>query len=401
MPIVHVLALALTCFARVVAASREAHLQYDHSFDPRAHKNPGKTEYHIDLDSLIEKALNSKTELRKLYNHYKAKHDVSHGQHETAERLKTFRQFLVEVQELQRDESIAWTPGITLMAHMTELEQELMMSGNVTDHLDSHLLDNECNEYQQEAVGEEENALQAAYGALPSSFDWRALGAVTPVKRQNKGGTCWTFAAVTPMEAWIKQLTGDLPDLSTQELADCVYYGFGKRYFKNGGMAHHAWDYIMKEGRIGYSAEIPAREYAGFGGCSYDKWAHNALEDYNVAINNIIVVQKDLSGPAALRVIVGSWCPVVVGINTVGSNLTKYKGGPFDPRTSDCVPGAKITHAVTIVGYDITYFYIKNSWGDHWGNDEYIWWVRAKGTKDCSIYQRPMYPRMVKTKKKE
>ena len=43
---------------------------------------------------------------------------------------------------------------------------------------------------------EDDGALLEAREALPSSYDLRDKGVVTPVKRQNPWGTCWGFAAI-------------------------------------------------------------------------------------------------------------------------------------------------------------------------------------------------------------
>ena len=58
---------------------------------------------------------------------------------------------------------------------------------------------------------------------LPVIKDWRDAGAVLPIKNQGHCGSCWAFAAVVTLEGAHKISSGELTDLSEQQLVDCSY----------------------------------------------------------------------------------------------------------------------------------------------------------------------------------
>ena len=54
---------------------------------------------------------------------------------------------------------------------------------------------------------------------LPASVDWREKNAVTPVKNQGQCGSCWAFATTAMIESYAAIATGNLPALSSQQVA--------------------------------------------------------------------------------------------------------------------------------------------------------------------------------------
>jgi len=60
------------------------------------------------------------------------------------------------------------------------------------------------------------------YDKLPSRFDWRDYGKVTPVKNQNPCGTCWDFAATSTLESAVLMNESVEYIFSEQSVALCV-----------------------------------------------------------------------------------------------------------------------------------------------------------------------------------
>ena len=58
--------------------------------------------------------------------------------------------------------------------------------------------------------------------AFPPELDWRARGAVTPVKQQGECGSCWAFGSTATVESHLAIASGVLTALSPQQLVACA-----------------------------------------------------------------------------------------------------------------------------------------------------------------------------------
>lgn len=212
-----------------------------------------------------------------------------------------------------------------------------------------------------------EEARQSSSGRdLPSSFDWRDLGGLTPVKDQTPCNGCWCFAALGTLESALLRHTGVEYDLSEQEIISCVMPGHGC----NGGYPTIAWDHIQRHG-VRTEACVPYQA------------SHDVPCD---------------DGDCGIVATCGGWVEVpsflddikaAVMLGPVTSSFRVYPD--FYEYTDGCYehPGQDWPdHEVLIVGWDdqrcdgAGAWLCRNSFGPDWGDLGGYFWARY-GT--CSI----------------
>ncbi|KAH6781071.1 Granulin repeat cysteine protease family protein [Perilla frutescens var. hirtella] len=216
--------------------------------------------------------------------------------------------------------------------------------------------------------------------ALPESVDWRAKGAVAPVKDQGSCGSCWAFSTIAAVEGINQIKTGSLISLSEQELVDC-----DKSYNQgcNGGLMDYAFQFIINNGGIDTEEDYP---YKGKD-AKCDQYRKNAkvvsIDGYeDVPENDEKALQKAVAHQ-----------PVSVAIEAGGRDFQLYQSGIF---TGKC--GTNLDHGVVAVGYGTEngkdYWIVRNSWGSSWGEQGYLRMERnvADKTGLCGIAVEPSYP---------
>ncbi|XP_028174597.1 digestive cysteine proteinase 2 [Ostrinia furnacalis] len=216
---------------------------------------------------------------------------------------------------------------------------------------------------------------------LPSEYDWRLFGAVTPVKDQSVCGSCWSFGTVGSVEgALFLHNGGHLIRLSQQALIDCSW-GFGNNGC-DGGEDFRSYQWIMKHG-------LPTEEdYGGYLG--QDGYCH--IDNVTLVTTIKGWVNVTTNNENALRLAIFKHGPISVAIDASHKTFSFYSNGVyFDPKCKNKID--ELDHAVLAVGYGILngqkYWLIKNSWSNLWGNDGYV--LMSSKDNNCGVETAPTY----------
>ncbi|NXP28825.1 CATL1 protein, partial [Scytalopus superciliaris] len=216
----------------------------------------------------------------------------------------------------------------------------------------------------------------------PESVDWRAKGYVTPIKDQGHCGSCWAFSATGALEGLVFRQTGRLVVLSEQNLVDCSRK-LGNRGCA-GGHAERAFQYVRDNGGLNSERLYP---YLGTdnSSCRYDP------RDKAANCSGFGVVAPGSEG--ALQQAVATVGPVAVAVDA--STFQFYKSGIFS-----CRFGSRSTnHAMLAVGYgtahgdghNASYWILKNSWSEAWGEQGYMFLLKDAGNQ-CGVASLASYP---------
>lgn len=218
--------------------------------------------------------------------------------------------------------------------------------------------------------------------SLPSSVDWVAKGAVTPLKDQGTCGSCWSFSAIGALEGAWQIATGNLVSLSEQQLVDCSSDNGGCR----GGDMDLAFTYLQKHGACTESS-YSYKSHVGkclASNCSVAIPKGSVMGYVDVPVDNTSALLEAVA-----------YQPVAVAIDADHTAFKLYKSGIL---TQDC--GTSLDHGVLLVGYGsengVDYWKVKNSWGTKWGEEGYIRMKRGLPKDgECGIKARASYPMVV------
>ncbi|KAJ7387714.1 hypothetical protein OS493_001056 [Desmophyllum pertusum] len=154
-------------------------------------------------------------ELDNTYKEYKAKHGKNYTSPTEHERRKhIFKHNLRYIRSKNR-ENLRYKLAPNKLADMTEEEMDLHRG----------LLKEKKSKKPKKSKSETLTFNQSTMHTdlVPDQLDWRDYGGVTRVHSQGLCGSCWTFSALGAVEGAYFLKTGELLELSNQQLIDCSW----------------------------------------------------------------------------------------------------------------------------------------------------------------------------------
>ncbi len=207
---------------------------------------------------------------------------------------------------------------------------------------------------------------------LPSSWDSRDYGWVTPVRNQNSHGTCWTFAALATLETQLlKQGRGEY-DLSEKNMANLSGFGTPPTL---GGNSDMAAAYLL---RANGAVEEQFDAYPG------STWKTSVEREPSIRVKEVVWIpaRESVDELDTLKTAIMQYGAVDVSMHFSTTYLDNSSGAYYCPSAKD------VDHAVTVVGWDDEYstdnfksaykpdspgaWLVKNSWGTSYGDKGYI-----------------------------
>ncbi|HVP56693.1 MAG TPA: C1 family peptidase [bacterium] len=201
------------------------------------------------------------------------------------------------------------------------------------------------------------------YLALPSKFDWREAGKVSPVKNQGSCGSCYAFAFAACFEGKLLVDGAGLFDFSENSIKECNYFGSSC----GGSNDWNVANFLTTKGTVLEACDpyVPS-DVACKTTCAYQK----TLLDWRV-ISGVNPPAVDV-----LKSYIQTYGPICTTMYAGNGDQWRSEFQAYDGSyTLYHVGGEQPNHAVLIVGWDDNAAYqggtgawiVKNSWGTYWG----------------------------------
>ena len=285
----------------------------------------------------------------------------------------------------------------------------------------------------------------AASLGLYTNFDWPLKALTTSVKDQGQRGTCWAFATIGALEAEIARRDHRQVNLSEQDYVAHRFFDWAPRAFGDGGdpigiaqkasaanytfAFENAWQYDKSNSRQVHAAtQSYTQSCDGYldathtvGPCSDTNHQGYLI---SVAFSGHLYV---ISGPPntphstgyrlqsptdfwdqsdkdrsmvilLLRSVIGHATTLTLDMRYVAPDANGYAPVIAMNKLPDGTPDFQLDHVMTVTGFisspnlarkvpgapiadDFGYFIVKNSWGDCWGDQGYVYlpwtWVKT------------------------
>ncbi|MBP5284786.1 MAG: hypothetical protein ILO34_01595, partial [Kiritimatiellae bacterium] len=227
---------------------------------------------------------------------------------------------------------------------------------------------------RQSSLSRGARILRATSETLPSRWDSREHGWITPVRNQNPFGTCWTFAAFATLETQLKKSGRGEWDFSEKNMASLHGFGLDRN---TGGNNDMAAAYLLRWGGAVEEENDPYRKSAS-------AWDANpsAQLDPSIHVQNVVWIPPRTSATDndALK-------RAIMEYGAVSSSIYWASGSPWEAAGGAyyCDVESGGNHAIAIIGWDDAFdagrfgkqppgdgaWIVKNSWGVEKGDGGY------------------------------